>query len=334
MTIRVLHVGAKNNPPLHGGVEKSIHDLAASLEGVESHFAVEWALGAKCPGFVLNRSFFRRFKQIRNYVKNYGIDVVHLNKEYYLPIAAYLALVTHVKVVNTIRGCGWRVKELGRLRRLILFILDLLGVCFLKNIVFVSDEDRKFFQKFVPWRQLMFIPNGVIKHSYRINAEATGNVYLGRICPEKNILKLVRDFGSQRVHLDLYGGLDDRHEGFNTKFSELIAEYPSVSYLGEVGHTSVLEVLSRYRAYVSISFSEGMPVAVLEAGSVGLSLLLSDIPSHRALGFEDVVYLSATQTNDVSFATDRQVESKNADYVARHYSLHVTAARYIELYEA
>jgi len=47
--------------------------------------------------------------------------------------------------------------------------------------------------------------------------------------------------------------------------------------------SNVLDYLQASDYFISASLSEGLPMAVLEAGSVGLPLILSDIPQHREI---------------------------------------------------
>jgi len=40
--MRILHVGAKNFPPNHGGTERLVYDLVTGMPEIESHVFVEW----------------------------------------------------------------------------------------------------------------------------------------------------------------------------------------------------------------------------------------------------------------------------------------------------
>jgi glycosyltransferase involved in cell wall biosynthesis len=56
---------------------------------------------------------------------------------------------------------------------------------------------------------------------------------------------------------------------------------PNIVFLGH--KKNVNEYLKSSKYYISTSLSEGLPMSSLEALSVGLPLILSDIPAHREI---------------------------------------------------
>ena len=57
----------------------------------------------------------------------------------------------------------------------------------------------------------------------------------------------------------------------------------SFSYLGEVSHNRVLELISAADIFLNTSLHEGMPGAVMEAMAAGLPVIATDVPGNRAL---------------------------------------------------
>ena len=55
----------------------------------------------------------------------------------------------------------------------------------------------------------------------------------------------------------------------------------SIDFLGALPFNEALKLVSNSDVYISSSLSEGLPLSVLEALSLGCAAVLSDIPAHR-----------------------------------------------------
>lgn len=289
--MNVLHVGPKNYPPAHGGVEKSVFDLANNLAGVKSYIAVEWEQPAHESVIIMPKGIIKRISELKKYSQKKHVDVLHFNKEAFIPLAIYFHLFTSYGVVLSVRGCAWRLSRWPFYIRFALYMLDLLACLFLPKIAFVSLRDFKHFAKIIFWKKMFYVPNGIAVHQCMSISNKRNYAYLGRISPEKNIIAMIRLFSKLDASLVIYGPFDKHNEAYGSDVMKEIKKTSNVTYGGVVTHDKIFITLSNYVGFVNISFSEGMPVAVLEAASVGLHLILSDIPQHRDLGFKDAIYL-------------------------------------------
>lgn len=108
-------------------------------------------------------------------------------------------------------------------------------------------------------------------------------VTAGRFSPEKNFKFLI----------DCFKGYDDKNIcllilGDGPMFAELkMHECSNIIFVGF--SENVLDYMQASDFYVSSSITEGLPMSVLEALSVGLPVLLSDIPSHEEILSKDVI---------------------------------------------
>ena len=123
-------------------------------------------------------------------------------------------------------------------------------------------------------RQACFVMNQCHKDKNDFSAINT-YIYVGSIDKRKNVKLLCEQFSRNALpneKLICAGSGSDL---------ELIRQmnYPNVEMLGFV--ENIPEILSIADYFVSIAISEGLPLAVIEALSCGLPVILSDIPSHR-----------------------------------------------------
>ena len=329
--MKILHVGPKNYPPAHGGVEKSVYDIIRLLKNVDSFVFVEWEQPVSEFVRVLPSGIFKQIKAIENLVKNNHVDIIHFNKTSFIPHSLYFSIFTKSKSVHSIRGCAWRIKRWAWYYRLSFYILDILACIIVSKVVFVGKEDYRHFSKLIFWRKLYHVPNGIETNSLICSDDASKCVFIGRISPEKNILKLIEMFSSTDKKLTIYGPFDKHDSSYQHKVMDSIHNNPSVFYGGILAHTDVIPTLSRYNTFYNISFSEGMPVSVLEAASVGLNLVLSDIPQHVDLEFPDVCYVNAESPHcDKEF---KSASLNNKKHVETNYSIQNTVSKYRKLYE-
>lgn len=328
--MKVLHIGPKNYPPAHGGVEKSIFDLIRLMDSVKSFVFVEWNQEESANVKVLPKGLVRQIISIYKFAVQEHIDVLHFHKEGFIPHSLFFAVFTQKKCVHSIRGCAWRIKRWSWPIRTAFYILDLFACLFIKRLVFVGKEDYRHFSKIFFWRKLNHIPNGVSTNAEIGVSDTSKCVYIGRISPEKNLLNLISMFYGSDKSLMIYGPFDKRDASYNKTVLKEIENQHNIKYGGIVSHTEITSVLAKYNTFCNISFSEGMPVSVLEAASVGLNLILSDIPQHKDLKFPDVDYVDPFKTK--FSRAFHNISSSNKAHVEKYFALDTTVNNYLSLY--
>ena len=192
------------------------------------------------------------------------------------------------------------------------------------------------------------IPNGVdvpiakkskIECREKLNLPENSKIFIsiGRFSPEKNFLELINYFSSP--------GFADYYLiilGEGRQFSQLSTFKASNIILpGFVSNTD--EYLQASDFYISASITEGLPMAVLEAMSFGLPVLLSDIPSHKeiidssqkGIGFifENCNYESFKDAFEKLICFNYKFLEDNVKYVFdSFYRAEIMSKRYQELY--
>jgi glycosyltransferase involved in cell wall biosynthesis len=330
--LKVLHVGPKNFPPDHGGVEKVVYDIITAMPQVQSYVLAEWHPASRGEHVcVLEKGFLPAVRQIRDFCRARAVDVVHLHKETFIPHALLLQTLG-LRCILTIHGCAWRLARWIWYYRAALFLFDCLACVFLRCVVFVGRHDREFFKKLIFFRRLPLIGNGVTSYDIHPADRAKRLVYLGRLSPEKNILGLIRAAEKAHLDLDLYGPFDKHDPEFQQTSLRLLDQCKHAVWKGPIPSQAVQSTLAGYSTFVSLSFSEGMPVSVLEAASVGLRLILSDIPQHRLLRFPSCTYVSPHNPElDESMVFQGSGEL-NRTHAQDHFSVERMADQYLSLY--
>lgn len=331
--MNILHVGPKNFPPSHGGVEKSVFDIVNNKKNTHTNYILtEWESKKSNNVFHLESSFFSQIKQIFSIIDSKNIDVIHLNKETFIPHSLVLVFHPKIKVIHSIRGCAWRIKRWGYVRRILFYILDILACLFLKNVVFVGLTDYQHFSKYRIFKGLHFNPNGVDKTkliSKDINNQC---VYIGRISPEKNLHGLISFFEINNSNLTIFGPFDKHDLSYKNLILDRINKNKNIFYGGILKYNEIQSTLSKFNVFCNFSFSEGMPVSVLEAASVGLNLILSNIHQHTSLQFFDVIFVDPYQPNHKEFNFNGP-SKMNKQIVESKYSIQSTVNFYLDLYE-
>ena len=157
-------------------------------------------------------------------------------------------------------------------------------------------------------------------------------VYLGRISPEKNILNLIRAAESAKVRLDLYGPFD-RHDGnFRKLVLHEIQNSDYAKWKGAISFDRVRHTLSSYCSFVNPSFSEGLPVSVLEGAAESLYLVLSDIPQHRLLGFPACTYVDPYNLKFSKDVLNGKLGHANREHVQKFFDVENMLEAYRNIY--
>lgn len=332
MSISVLHFGSKAFPAAYGGVEKIIFDLYQGCASVNSYVLADNIFQESERVFKKEAGFLNGLFQIYKLCKTKKIDLIHFHKETSIPYAIVLRCLG-VRCVLTIHGFGWKVPRWTLFQRSALWLLDLFAYVCLDKVVFCSPNDYQAVRRYLNFKRLVCIPNGVIVAN-QLNSIATrsGLVYLGRVSPEKNIPAVVRAANAAGISLAVYGPLDERDPSFVKTIQDLIAN-GQMKYHGAVAQADVRTVLGKYQALINPSFSEGLPVSVLEAASEGLWLVLSGIPAHRTLKFPDAVYVNEHHLDLSSISMPEfAVSKRNWGWAKGQYSLSTMLNGYEALY--
>jgi glycosyltransferase involved in cell wall biosynthesis len=305
--LRVTMLGIRGFPDVQGGAEKHVEKLSYALTtlGCEVEAIVRsgyvdrtrrrWRGIALTPLWAPRVSGFEAFVHSFLGVLRAAIvrpDVLHIHSigpALFTPLARMLGL----RVIVTHHVLNYENDKWGRLARGLLRCGESLGMKFANGRIAVSEGlARQMSAAYgVPVRA---IPNGIDKPRV-IDKTDTLTAFglnpgryalsVARIDEQKRQLDVVAAYGrlkSPSWKLALVGGADYA-SGYAKAVAEAARQTPGVVMLGHQSGDALAELYSHAGVFVLPSSHEGQPIAVLEAASYGLALVLSDIAPHREL---------------------------------------------------
>ncbi|MDI9643822.1 MAG: glycosyltransferase family 4 protein [Candidatus Verstraetearchaeota archaeon] len=200
-----------------------------------------------------------------------------------------------------------------------------------------------------PWEKISIIPNGVDTTLFRPgprDKDSDTIVWTGRFVEEKGLPTLLRAAvevikTSRNIRFMLVGDgpLRQRIE----EMAERLGVYERFVFTGAVSRCEVARILRSSTLFVMPSFSEGMPLSLLEAMSCGNPVVGSDIPGissvvrsgetgilvppgdHRALGMAISGLLGDR-------CLLRRMGERAAFHIRKNYEISIIVMRVLDLY--
>lgn len=324
--LRVTMLGIRGFPDVQGGVEKhaeklacALADLGCGVEAIARSYYVAKDGYATWRNITITRIWAPRVRGVEAFVHTFfGVmraafrrpDILHIHgigPAFFTPLARALGL----RVVVTYHSLNYEHGKWGRVARSVLRFGEWAGMAFANGRIAVSEGLAK--QMGRSYRvPVCAIPNG-IDTPLRVRStaflEACGlaaNRYalmVARIDETKCQLDLIAAYARLRKptwKLALVGG-SDHSSSYARAVAEVAGKTPGVVMLGHQTAKQLAELYTHAGLFVLPSSHEGQPIAVLEATSFGLPVLLSDIPAHRELSLSRVRYF---KVGDIATLTE------------------------------
>lgn len=255
---------------------------------------------------------FRQAWRLAMYARRKGIDVVHAHGKGAGLYARFISAVTGIPGIHTAHGI--HVGEYGRISGKLYNLYENISSLWVSHVIHVSDEEKSQARAMGLWRKRpsTVISNGVASHTsseisdMRDRARQKLGVQDGR-----PIAVTVSRFDYQKNMPEAYAiakALPDIHfiwigSGVDSPtLAERAASegVSNITFLGQVDNP--LNYLAAADVYLSTSRWEGLPLAVLEAMSLGIPSVLSNVTGHVELVRKHGVGLLYT-LGDVGSAT-------------------------------
>lgn len=249
-----------------------------------------------------------------NEAKQLGADVLHVHAIGPALLVPY-AKMLGMKVVFTHHGPDYDRDKWGFVAKTVLKLGERMGCMFADEVIVISDVIRNLIaEKYGRTKNVHLIYNGVSdpeicdypEYFEELGIEK-GKYILGmcRFVPEKNLHHLVEAFHNLAaecrdagVRLVLAGDTD-----FEDDYSvalKKIARENSVVLTGFIKGRKLHSLLTNCCCYCLPSSHEGLPIALLEAMSYGVKVIVSNIPANLEVGLPKEDYFHCGNVEDLT----------------------------------
>lgn len=277
-------------------------------------------------------------------------DLVHIHAvgpALLAPLAKLLGLT----VVFTSHGPDYRKNKWGRLARVVLRCGEYAGVTFSDQVIAISNSIHD--QILAAYkRKSRVIHNGVHLPRRSVQTGFLNSIgvrpgryvlAVARFVPEKG-LDLLMDAFRRVEHKGIklvFAGDADHGTGYSRQLNQAIARDPDIVGTGYITGEKLNQVYSHAGLFVLPSFHEGLPIALLEAMSYGLPVLVSDIPANLEVGLARERYFTCGDVNDlkekIQYHLDKPMDmaetSRYQTWIQQKYNWKSIAEQTVKVYE-
>jgi glycosyltransferase involved in cell wall biosynthesis len=210
------------------------------------------------------------------------------------------------KVIVQVHGLDFNRDKWGRIAKAFLRLSALTTVWFADKILFVSEQDKAYFEQQFGVDGI-FIPNGVtmkervppdlIKRKWGLD-KGEYILFMARLVREKGCHLLLEAYQSLETEKVLVIAGDDSHR---SAYSEMLKSYAGehIRFVGFVDGQIKRELLSNAYCYVLPSTLEAMPISLLEAMSFGNCVVASDLPELKSVLESDGILFQTGSVQDL-----------------------------------
>ena len=357
--MKIVVVGTRGIPNIMGGIETHCEELYPYIacrgydvtvvcrEGYRKDHANEYRhvhlIGIQAPKIKSLEVIVHTFKAILT-AKKLKADVVHIHAIGPGLLAPFARLLG-MKVVLTHHGADYERDKWNWTAKMVLRLGEVLGVKYSNRVIAISKGICQSLIEKYHREDCSVIFNGVSKaeicdypeYFKELNIEK-GKYILGmcRIEEEKNLHHLVEACSN----MDLKGNKlviagDCFYETAYSKHLKEIARQNGVVLTGYVKGKKLHSLLTNARCFVLPSSHEGLPIALLEAMSYRLPVIVSGIPANKEIGLSDECYFPVGDINVLKSKLETVIDSdcRRVDYDLSKYDWEHIANQVCEVYQ-
>lgn len=226
-------------------------------------------------------------------------DIVHYHNTgpgFFIPILK----LSRAKIVFTYHNISYTQKKWNSSAKSFLTLSEKISIKNSDFIIFISEVIKSEMEKKYTIKQKKVIFNGVslpVKSNqddflFSLGLEKQKYVIaVGRFLEEKGFDYLIRAFRRANItdyKLVLVGDTD-----YPTDYSDrlkVLAKENNIILTGFIKGEKLNQIYSFARLFIMSSFEEGLPIALLEAMSYNIDVLVSDIPANLQIGLDEDDY--------------------------------------------
>ena len=259
--------------------------------------------------------------------KELRADIVHIHAigpALLTPLARLLGM----KIVFTHHGPDYNRDKWGKVARFMLKMGERMGCMFANEVIVISEVINDILVRKYNRRDCHLIYNGVSKPAKiletnyldELGVEPHKYVFaMGRFVPEKNFHNLIHAFVAieQTDYKLVLAGDTDFEDEYSLGLKKM-AQEAGVVLTGFVKGHKLHSLLTNARCYCLPSSHEGLPIALLEAMSYHLPVVVSNIPANLEVGLSSDCYFHC---GDVDALAARLQKVIDEDYHSVQYDM-------------
>lgn len=323
--MKIFVFGTRGFPGVQGGVEKHCEELYPRL----SRYGCEITVFARAQYFTKNRTshwnnikfiylWCPLSKGIESFVHTFIANLICVVKQpdiahfhnmghaIFIPLARFFG----IKTVLSYHSVNYEHQKWSSFAKSILRLGEFLGLKFSNRVIIISKTTKEFLEKKYKKNDLEFIPNGVNLAEIipagaalkKYNLKSKRYVFTAcRFVPEKGLHDLIAAYhkiDNPDLKLAIAGDADHEDE-YSRNLKKSAEGNSSILLTGFLSGKPLQELYSNAALFVLPSYYEGLSIALLEALSYGLPVLVSDIPQNREIPLPDFRYFRVGDIDDL-----------------------------------
>lgn len=332
--MKIVVTGTRGIPNVMGGVETHCEELFPRIAAMGNDVTVirrksyvsdglkEWKgvklVDIETPKKKSFEAIIHTFRAV-NKAKKIGANILHIHAIGPALLVPY-AKMLGMKVVFTHHGPDYDRDKWGKAAKTILKLGERMGCIFADDVIVISEVIHSLIKrKYKRTKRVHLIYNGVSQPNMCDYPEyfselgiEKGKYILGmcRFVPEKNLHHLVEAFSkinAQGYKLVLAGDTD--FEDDYSKNLKKMAKKHGVVLTGFIKGKKLHSLLTHTRCFVLPSSHEGLPIALLEAMSYHLPVIVSDIPANLEVRLDKDMYFKVGDIDELAEKLQKNISS-------------------------
>ena len=358
--MKVFVTGTRGIPGILGGVESHCEELWPRMaeKGIDVTVVrrksytrdglKEWKgvkmLDIPAPRKKAFEAIIHTFRAV-NAAKKAGADVVHINAVGPALVVPY-AKSMGLKVVFTHHGPDYDRDKWGKVAKAMLRLGERWGCKYSDRVIVISSVIQDIVKdRYGRSEGVYLIPNGAPEPEFCSSPDyfaelgiEPGKYVLGmsRFVPEKRLHELVAAFSKSSLSSEyklVLAGDADFEDDYARELKREARESGAV-LTGFIKGARLHSILSNAALYVLPSSHEGLPIALLEAMTYGLPVIVSDIPANLEVGLDADCYFPLGDVDALAERIGSRVSLGRQAYDTSKYDWNHIAEQTAELYRS
>jgi starch synthase len=359
--MKIIVLGTRGIPDIQGGVETHCQKLYPRLVKLGCDVTlitrkpyVKDLKNEKYQGVKLKHIFAPRKKSFEAiihtflgilYARSKSPDILHIHAigpSLLVPFAKFLGL----KVVVTNHGPDYDRQKWGNLAKKILRLGEKFGSIYANKVIVISNVIKQIQENKYNRKDCELIYNGVnlpIKSNRTDYIELLNlkpNKYciaVGRFVEEKGFHDLIQAYKKIDTNIKLVLVGDADHEDEYSLFLKKLAKENNIVLTGFIKGEKLNQIFSHTKLFIMPSYHEGLPIALLEAMSYNLNVLVSDIPANVEVQLDESDYFKVGDIDDLSnklsIKLSKDINRNFSNLIEKKYNWNLIAKHTKEVYK-